>query len=173
MTTISAKTILVGGGLTGGNVLVLDKNAFFGGSSTKATSGINSALTKTQIGWPWHQNSAKIFAQDTAQSARNFAHPDLIKVLTRNSASVDAYGERKAEKSQKIVSNPIVIGEEGLENIIMFYRVTKGRQTICNFEEYANKGTTRIPKNVFYKITIDRKLHITTVLPDQKLFFVD
>ncbi|CAD6974383.1 unnamed protein product, partial [Tilletia controversa] len=44
--------IVVGGGLSGlsaahtlyergANVLVLDKNPFFGGNSTKATSGIN------------------------------------------------------------------------------------------------------------------------------------
>lgn len=54
-----AKVIVVGGGLSGlsaahtilergGNVLVLDKNAFFGGNSTKATSGINGAGTATQ-----------------------------------------------------------------------------------------------------------------------------
>lgn len=54
-----SKVIVVGGGLSGlsaahtilergGNVLVLDKNAFFGGNSTKATSGINGAGTATQ-----------------------------------------------------------------------------------------------------------------------------
>ena len=57
----ASQIIVVGGGLSGlsaahtvlehgGNVLVLDKNPFFGGNSTKATSGINGALTKTQIG---------------------------------------------------------------------------------------------------------------------------
>ena len=55
------QVIVVGGGLSvlsaahtvlerGENVLVLDKNSFFGGNSTKATSDINGALTKTQIG---------------------------------------------------------------------------------------------------------------------------
>ncbi|RIB03936.1 hypothetical protein C2G38_2133414 [Gigaspora rosea] len=55
------QVIVVGGGLSGlsadhtflergGHVLVLNKNSFFGGSSTKATSSINGALTKTQIG---------------------------------------------------------------------------------------------------------------------------
>ncbi len=54
------KVIVVGGGLAGlsaahtvlergGTVLVLDKNAFLGGNSTKATSGINGALTNPQI----------------------------------------------------------------------------------------------------------------------------
>ena len=55
------QVIVVGGGLSGlstahtvlergGNVLVLNKNSFFDSNSTKATSGINGALTKTQIG---------------------------------------------------------------------------------------------------------------------------
>lgn len=54
-----AQIIVVGGGLSGlsaahtvlengGRVVVLDKNSFLGGNSTKATSGINGALTKTQ-----------------------------------------------------------------------------------------------------------------------------
>ena len=54
------QVIVIGGGLAGlsaahtvlergGNVCVIDKNPFFGGNSTKATSGINGALTRTQI----------------------------------------------------------------------------------------------------------------------------
>ncbi|KAI7248342.1 hypothetical protein KC335_g18404, partial [Hortaea werneckii] len=35
--------------LAGGNVVLLDKNNFMGGNSTKATSGINGALTRTQV----------------------------------------------------------------------------------------------------------------------------
>ncbi|RIB30093.1 hypothetical protein C2G38_2133810 [Gigaspora rosea] len=83
---MSNQVIVVGGGLSGlsaahkvlergGNVLVLDKNSFFGGNSTKATPDINGALIKTQIGGP------EIFAQDTARSARDLAHPDLINFL--------------------------------------------------------------------------------------------
>ena len=60
--------------------------AFFGGNSTKATSGINGALTRTQtdlgIG-----DSVKAFYEDTLKSARDKARPDLIKVLTYKSAS--------------------------------------------------------------------------------------
>jgi flavocytochrome c len=91
--------------LNGGNVLVLDKNSmfsipfprlleqpaysipdFFGGNSTKATSGINGALTRTQVD---HQigDSVKQFYEDTLKSARDKARPDLIKVLTYQSAS--------------------------------------------------------------------------------------
>jgi succinate dehydrogenase/fumarate reductase flavoprotein subunit len=54
-----SSVIIVGGGLSGlsaahtvlergGNVLLLDKNNFLGGNSTKATSGINGAGTRTQ-----------------------------------------------------------------------------------------------------------------------------
>ena len=56
----SERVIVVGGGLAGlsaahtvldrgGNVLLLDKNPFLGGNSTKATSGINGAGTSSQL----------------------------------------------------------------------------------------------------------------------------
>lgn len=92
--------------LNGGNVLVLDKQGetscntvhdnehtdidgcvgFFGGNSTKATSGINGALTRTQIDNKI-QDSVKQFYDDTLKSARDKARPDLIKVLTYKSAA--------------------------------------------------------------------------------------
>ncbi|KAK4940511.1 Osmotic growth protein [Elasticomyces elasticus] len=91
------RVIVVGGGLSGlsaahtvylngGNVLVLDKNNFFGGNSTKATSGINGALTRTQVDLGI-QDSVKQFYEDTLKSARDKARPDLIKVLTYQSAA--------------------------------------------------------------------------------------
>ncbi|KAJ5675130.1 uncharacterized protein N7477_005064 [Penicillium maclennaniae] len=93
----SPQVIVVGGGLSGlsaahtvylngGNVLVLDKQAFFGGNSTKATSGINGALTRTQVDLGI-QDSVKQFYEDTLKSARDKARPDLIKVLTYKSAA--------------------------------------------------------------------------------------
>ncbi|KAL2754995.1 hypothetical protein ACRALDRAFT_1064736 [Sodiomyces alcalophilus JCM 7366] len=94
---MAPRVIVVGGGLSGlsaahtiylagGNVVVLDKQGFFGGNSTKATSGINGALTQTQVeqGIP---DSVKLFYEDTLKSARDKARPDLIKVLTYKSAS--------------------------------------------------------------------------------------
>ncbi|KAL8675037.1 MAG: hypothetical protein Q9224_007481, partial [Gallowayella concinna] len=72
--------------LAGGNVLLLDKNNFFGGNSTKATSGINAALTRTQVDEKI-ADSVKQFYEDTIKSARDKARPDLIKVLTYKSAS--------------------------------------------------------------------------------------
>ncbi|MCJ1313040.1 hypothetical protein MMC25_006716 [Agyrium rufum] len=94
---MAPRVIVVGGGLSGlsaahtiylagGNVLLLDKNNFFGGNSTKATSGINAALTRTQVDQKI-QDSVKQFYDDTIKSARDKARPDLIKVLTYKSAS--------------------------------------------------------------------------------------
>ncbi|EER28428.1 hypothetical protein D8B26_004773 [Coccidioides posadasii str. Silveira] len=91
------RVIVVGGGLSGlsaahtvylngGNVLVLDKQSFFGGNSTKATSGINGALTRTQVELGIG-DSVKQFYEDTLKSARDKARPDLIKVLTYKSAA--------------------------------------------------------------------------------------
>lgn len=60
--------------------------AFFGGNSTKATSGINGALTRTQVDLGI-ADSVKTFYDDTIKSARDKARPDLIKVLTYKSAA--------------------------------------------------------------------------------------
>jgi len=93
------QVIVVGGGLSGlscahtvlergGRVLLLDKNSFLGGNSTKATSGINGALTSTQrrLGIP---DSVEAFEKDTALAATSnrseVIHP-LGRVLTHESA---------------------------------------------------------------------------------------
>ncbi|KAI5283439.1 hypothetical protein KEM54_002131 [Ascosphaera aggregata] len=94
---MAPQVIVVGGGLSGlsaahtvlqngGNVVVIDKQNFFGGNSTKATSGINGALTRTQVTKKIN-DSVEAFYNDTLKSAREQARPDLIKVLTYNSAS--------------------------------------------------------------------------------------
>jgi flavocytochrome c len=94
---MAPRIIVVGGGLSGlsaahtiylagGNVVVLDKQGFFGGNSTKATSGINGALTRTQVDAKIG-DSVKQFYDDTLKSARDKARPDLIKVLTYKSAA--------------------------------------------------------------------------------------
>lgn len=57
-----------------------------GGNSTKATSGINAALTQSQVDEDI-KDSIKQFYEDTIKSARDKARPDLIKVLTHQSAA--------------------------------------------------------------------------------------
>ncbi|ODQ79414.1 hypothetical protein BABINDRAFT_171643 [Babjeviella inositovora NRRL Y-12698] len=92
----SRPIIVVGGGLAGlsaahqaylngSNVVLIDKQSFFGGNSTKATSGINGALTRTQIDLKL-ADSVQQFYEDTMKTAKDRANPELIKVLTYNSA---------------------------------------------------------------------------------------
>lgn len=87
------QVIVVGGGLAGlsaahtvlengGNVFVVDKNAFFGGNSTKATSGINGSGTRTQRS-KGVADSPEIFEADTLRGGAK--RPDLAKVLTHES----------------------------------------------------------------------------------------
>ncbi|KAJ3120260.1 hypothetical protein HK098_004758 [Nowakowskiella sp. JEL0407] len=91
------RVIVVGGGLAGlsaahtilergGRVVLLEKNGFMGGNSTKATSGINGAGTAAQrkLNIP---DTPEIFYEDTAKSARDLAIPPLMKVLTYESGS--------------------------------------------------------------------------------------
>lgn len=88
--------IVVGGGLAGlsaahqaynrgANVVMLDKQGFLSGNSGKATSGINGALTRTQVKLEI-KDSVEQFYQDTLATAKDRANPDLIRVLTYNSA---------------------------------------------------------------------------------------
>jgi len=92
-----SRIIVVGGGLAGlsaahtilergGKVVLLEKNGFMGGNSTKATSGINGAGTAAQrkLNIP---DTPEIFYEDTAKSARDLAIPPLMKVLTYESGS--------------------------------------------------------------------------------------
>ncbi|KAI7852558.1 FAD binding domain-containing protein [Circinella umbellata] len=112
--SLKNQIIVVGGGLSGlaaahtvyeqgGNVLLLDKNPFFGGNSTKATSGINGALTRTQIENNI-KDSVEQFYQDTLKSARDLARPDLIKVLTGRSSSAVEWLQDKFELDLSLVS---------------------------------------------------------------------
>ena len=73
------QVIVIGGGLSGlsaahtaiefgANVVLLDKNPFCGGNSTKATSGLNACLTKTQIK-KGIEDSVESFEKDTVVSS--------------------------------------------------------------------------------------------------------
>ncbi|KAG7661795.1 OSM2 [[Candida] subhashii] len=106
--------IIVGGGLAGlsaahqaylrgANVILLDKQGFLSGNSGKATSGINGALTRTQVklGIP---DSVEQFYQDTLAAAKDRANPELIKVLTYNSADAIHWLQEVFELDLSIVS---------------------------------------------------------------------
>jgi len=89
----ATQAIVVGGGLAGmsaantvlewgGNVVLLDKSSFCGGNSTKATSGINGAGTKTQKA-QGIADTADIFTADTMKGGAK--RPEVAKVLCVNS----------------------------------------------------------------------------------------
>jgi len=91
--TNRCRAIVVGGGLAGisaansvlecgGRVLVLDKAAFCGGNSTKATSGISGAGTEAQrmLGIA---DSSDIFIADTLEGGAK--RPEVATVLCKNS----------------------------------------------------------------------------------------
>ncbi|KAJ3302980.1 hypothetical protein HDU93_006557, partial [Gonapodya sp. JEL0774] len=74
-----------------------------GGNSTKATSGMNGALTRTQVklGIP---DSAEAFYDDSARSARDLIIPSLTKVLTYNSGSAVEWVQDKFGVDLSLVS---------------------------------------------------------------------
>lgn len=78
-----ARAIVVGGGLAGlsaahtiyeqgGSVLMLDKMPFFGGNSTKATSGINGAGTNAQSEADIKDSAKAFFADVRRPFSRRF-----------------------------------------------------------------------------------------------------
>ena len=87
---MSDRAIVLGGGLSGmaaantvmengGKVILLDKSAFCGGNSTKATSGINGANTKMQRA-QGIEDSIELFTQDCLKGGAK--KPELVKVGT-------------------------------------------------------------------------------------------
>jgi len=91
----SNQAIVVGGGLAGmsaantvlengGKVVLIDKSSFCGGNSTKATSGINGAATKTQKN-NGIDDSIELFTNDTLKGGAK--KPELAKVLCGNSGN--------------------------------------------------------------------------------------
>jgi len=94
----TTQAIVIGGGLAGvaacntvlengGRVVLLDKSAFCGGNSTKATSGINGAGTVAQK-QKGIDDSIELFTADTLKGGAK--NPEVVKVLCGNSgADVD------------------------------------------------------------------------------------
>jgi len=81
---MSEQIIVIGGGLAGlsaahtvlehgGRVLLLDKCPFLGGNSTKATSGINGAPTRTQAA-KGIMDTADKFEADIIKGAAGVGH---------------------------------------------------------------------------------------------------
>merc|ERR1719473_2492057 len=69
---------------SGAKCVLLDKSSFCGGNSTKATSGINGANTKTQRA-QGIQDSNELFISDTLKGGAK--RPEVAKVLCANSGA--------------------------------------------------------------------------------------
>merc|ERR1719229_1593002 len=87
------QVVVVGGGLAGvsacntvvengGKTVLIDKSSFCGGNSTKATSGINGAATRTQKS-KGIEDSTDLFTKDTLKGGAK--RPEVVKVLCENS----------------------------------------------------------------------------------------
>merc|ERR1711977_655216 len=102
---MSTRVIIIGGGLAGlsaahtviengGKVTLVDKMAFLGGNSTKATSGISGTLTKAQVNQNVH-DSPMVFEKDILKAACGLTH-DSPPEHTIPLAHVLAYGSGPA-----------------------------------------------------------------------------
>lgn len=155
-----AQVIVVGGGLAGlsaahtvlehgGRVLLLDKNGFLGGNSTKATSGINGALTRTQIRLGI-KDSVESFYDDTAKSAKDLVRPPLVKVLTGNSASAVEWLQEKFALDLSLVSRlgghsfpRTHRGKEKFPGMTITYALMEKFETLCQTEAHRAKLITK------------------------------
>ena len=93
---ISADIVIIGtggAGLTaaieatsqGAKVIVVEKNAFMGGNTNYATGGMNAAGTKYQENKNI-EDSPELYFKDTMTGGHDKNDPDLLKVLTEESA---------------------------------------------------------------------------------------
>ena len=101
----STRVLIIGGGLAGlsaahtviehgGRVTLVDKCAFLGGNSTKATSGISGTLTRAQVNQTVH-DSPLVFEKDILKAACGLDH-DTPPAHTVPLAHVLAYGSGPA-----------------------------------------------------------------------------
>ncbi|KAI8803319.1 FAD binding domain-containing protein [Cladochytrium replicatum] len=164
---MSTRVIVVGGGLAGlsaahtilergGRVVVIEKNPFMGGNSTKATSGINGAGTSTQrrLGIP---DTPEIFEADTTRSARDLAVAPLIKVLTHESGAAVEWIQEKFGVDMSLVarlgghSEPRTHrGKEKFPGMTMTYALME------KIEEYAESIPDRV--QIIKKATVNKLL---------------
>lgn len=74
----------------GMNVLLLEKMPMVGGNTNYATGGLNAAGTAQQTE-KGIEDSVELYTQDTMKGGRELNNPDLVQVLTENSADTVAW----------------------------------------------------------------------------------
>jgi len=165
------QVIIVGGGLggmsaahtvleQGTNVCVIDKAAFFGGNSTKATSGINGAHTTAQRNLKI-EDSPETFAEDTMRGGAK--RPDLVGVLCGESGESIEWLINKFKLDLSLVSrlgghsNPRTHrGKERFPGMTITYALMEALEEIADDEDGKNPG----------RATIRLKSKVTKLLKD-------
>lgn len=74
----------------GANVIVIEKNAIVGGNTIRATGGMNAAGTPFQEA-KGITDTPEVMYQDTMKGGKNLNNPELVKILTQNSADAIAW----------------------------------------------------------------------------------
>ncbi len=70
----------------GKSVIILEKMAYVGGNTTKATGGMNAAETHYQAE-SGIEDSVDQFVEDTMKGGKNLNNPDLVRAMAANSAA--------------------------------------------------------------------------------------
>jgi succinate dehydrogenase/fumarate reductase flavoprotein subunit len=151
--------IVVGGGLSGfsaantllehgADVVLLDKSAFCGGNSTKATSGINGGPTRTQTG-QGIKDSVELFQSDCIKGGAK--KPELVKTLCENSGAdvewlMDAFdldlslvarlGGHSAPRTHR--------GKERFPGMTITYALIEMFEKIVSLQKPAGQGRARM-----------------------------
>ncbi len=85
----------------GAKVIVVEKNAFMGGNTNYATAGMNAAYTKYQEE-KGIKDSPELFFEDTMKGGHEKNNPELVKVLTGESAETVYWLESLGAKLSEI-----------------------------------------------------------------------
>lgn len=78
-------TAAIEASMDGAKVIVIEKNSFMGGNTNFATGGMNAAGTKYQEA-KGIEDSPQLFYQDTMKGGKDLNNPELLTVLTEQSA---------------------------------------------------------------------------------------
>lgn len=149
----------------GAKVILLEKMPITGGNSQLAAGGMNACETQFQKK-KGIKDTCQIMYDDTMKGGKNLNDPELVKVLTRNSAgSIDWLTELGADVSD--------IGQMGGASMYRTHRPTGGAAVGANITQTLKKNAVerkidlRLNSRVV-KILEDKEGRVTGVLVEGK-----
>ncbi|MCT4596486.1 MAG: flavocytochrome c [Vallitalea sp.] len=120
----------------GANVILIEKNAVVGGNTNFATGGLNAAGTKFQEE-NGIEDSVELFYEDTMKGGKNINNPELVKVLTSNSANTVVWlTERGADLTD--------VGRMGGASVNRTHRPTGGAGVGAHLVEVLDKKAREV-----------------------------